>query len=59
MEQLTPDEHRVALIGLKRAIEQEPNHAGCLAMLAIVYADGWQPNPPISSRTMPWTVRCV
>jgi TolB-like protein len=40
LEHLTPDEHRLALAGLKRAIQQQPNHAGCLAMLAIVYANG-------------------
>jgi tetratricopeptide (TPR) repeat protein len=31
----------MALVGLKRAIGQQPRHAGCLAMLAIVYADGY------------------
>ena len=39
-ESFTPEEYRLALAGLKRAIEQEPNHAGCLTMLAIVYANG-------------------
>jgi tetratricopeptide (TPR) repeat protein len=40
-ESFTPEEYRLALAGLKRAIEQEPNHAGCLTMLAIVYANGY------------------
>ena len=39
LEHLTPEEHLVALAGLKRAIERQPSHAGCLAMLAIVFAD--------------------
>jgi hypothetical protein len=40
-ESFTPEEYRLALAGLKRAIAQEPNHAGCLTMLAIVYANGY------------------
>ena len=40
-ESFTPEEYRLALAGLKRAIEQEPNHAGCLTMLAIAYANGY------------------
>jgi TolB-like protein/tRNA A-37 threonylcarbamoyl transferase component Bud32 len=40
-ESFTPGEYRLALAGLKRAIAQEPNHAGCLTMLAIVYANGY------------------
>ena len=40
-ESFTPEEYRLALAGLKRAIGQEPNHAGCLTMLAIVYANGY------------------
>jgi len=41
LESLTPEENRLAMAGLKHAIEQEPNHAGCLTMLGLLYANGY------------------
>ena len=38
-EQLTADEYEPAVVGLTRAIEQEPRHSECLATLAVVYAN--------------------
>jgi TolB-like protein/Tfp pilus assembly protein PilF len=34
-------EHRIAIASLRRAIEQEPNHAGCLATLSWLYSLGY------------------
>jgi len=39
---LTEEEYRLSVAGLKRAIEQEPRHSGCLAMLAILYMHSHQ-----------------
>ena len=39
-QHLTLDEYQLALTVLKRAIHLAPDHSGCLAMLAIVYANG-------------------
>ncbi len=39
-QHLTLDEYQLALSVLKRAIHSAPDHSGCLAMLAIVYANG-------------------
>ena len=39
---LTEEEYRLSVAGLKRAIEQEPRHSGCLAMLGILYMHGHQ-----------------
>ena len=39
-QHLTLDEYQLALTVLKRAIDLAPDHSGCLAMLAIVYANG-------------------
>jgi serine/threonine protein kinase/Tfp pilus assembly protein PilF len=38
-ERVSAEEHIVTRDNLERAIQQAPNHAGCLAMLAIVYAE--------------------
>jgi TolB-like protein/Tfp pilus assembly protein PilF len=37
----TVDEYRLAIATLKRAVEQEPNHAGCLASLSWIYSLGY------------------
>ncbi len=37
----TAAEHRIAVALLRRAIEQEPNHAGCLAALSWLYSLGY------------------
>lgn len=39
-QHLTLDEYQLALTVLKRAIHLASDHSGCLAMLAIVYANG-------------------
>ena len=41
LESLTPEEHRLSLSALLRAIKKEPNHCGCLAILSMIYADGY------------------
>jgi non-specific serine/threonine protein kinase len=42
----TPEEHGLAIAGLTRAVEQDPNHAGCLATLSMThglgYVLGWE-----------------
>jgi TolB-like protein/Tfp pilus assembly protein PilF/predicted Ser/Thr protein kinase len=40
-ELLTPEEYQLALAILTRAIEQEPNHSGCLGMLSHMHAYGY------------------
>ena len=40
-ELLSPEETRIALDVLNRATEQEPNHSGCLAVLAVVHGHGY------------------
>lgn len=40
-ELLSPEETRIALEVLNRATEREPNHSGCLAMLAMVHGYGY------------------
>ena len=39
-EHLTPEEYSLALAVLNAALEQEPNHSSCLAMLALVHTYG-------------------
>jgi len=38
-ERVSAEEHVVTRDNLERAIQQSPNHAGCLAMLTIIYAE--------------------
>lgn len=40
-ELLTPEEYQLALTILTRAIEQDPNHCGCLGMLGHMHAYGY------------------
>jgi TolB-like protein len=37
----TFEEYNLAIAALTRAVEQEPNHAGCLAMLSMIHSLGW------------------
>lgn len=48
-ERVSAEEHLVTRENLERAVQQAPNHAACLAMLTIVYAEeyihGFNPRP--------------
>ena len=62
-QRLTPVEHRDARDFLERAVEKSPRNAGCLAMLALVYAHerahGFNPLPNSLDRSLALARRAV
>jgi TolB-like protein/tetratricopeptide (TPR) repeat protein len=63
LEHLSFEEVQPSLSALKRAIEQEPNHAGCLAMISVLYADchlfGWGLEPQALDLSLSYARRAV